>query len=438
MVLGLYLALTRFNVRYLYISLVGLSFEAVGACIYCISNTRTSKLTRRKQRVSNANNNAYMLNGGTSNNVNQGNSNSNQNNLNSILHISNPHVRGQQAHTSDLNHILEARTPRSVDDNTRVYDEPPAEATSPDLMTGDTNSNAQPPQSCPPRVQSRQTVDEQVANLNVSQNDNTIGGSGKEENSVVIINVLSDSSHPPAPESTSTFPLNSIACNVEQLPNIDGCQLKTQELSNNTALASHSHHEDRVGCAEATQGTLGQTSTTLATNTTNSSSQNKDNTSLRLNQISGDIPSETPSSTAVVTFEQQVGTSASSHQQQQHQQQNLISTDNSTSRLTAANSIDLIQLSLGNEDSLNITTALNNTTSSPNTSHGGLVPSAPYEHQMSSMKRSPGQGQRNVHLRRTLVMGLGGEEELMEIDEEDLDNMSILPPSYDSIAQNRS
>lgn len=40
-------------------------------------------------------------------------------------------------------------------------------------------------------------------------------------------------------------------------------------------------------------------------------------------------------------------------------------------------------------------------------------------------------------LRRTLVMGLSGEEEVIEINEEDLDNMSVLPPSYESIATDK-
>jgi len=36
-------------------------------------------------------------------------------------------------------------------------------------------------------------------------------------------------------------------------------------------------------------------------------------------------------------------------------------------------------------------------------------------------------------MRRTLVMGLSGEEEVIEINEEDLDEMSDLPPPYESI-----
>ena len=49
-------------------------------------------------------------------------------------------------------------------------------------------------------------------------------------------------------------------------------------------------------------------------------------------------------------------------------------------------------------------------------------------------RRRRRQQQRAANFRRTLVMGLSGEEEVIEIDEEDLDNMSILPPSYESVA----
>jgi hypothetical protein len=44
-------------------------------------------------------------------------------------------------------------------------------------------------------------------------------------------------------------------------------------------------------------------------------------------------------------------------------------------------------------------------------------------------KRNP----RPANVRRTLVMGLNGEEEVIEIDEQDLDEMSILPPPYESL-----
>lgn len=64
-------------------------------------------------------------------------------------------------------------------------------------------------------------------------------------------------------------------------------------------------------------------------------------------------------------------------------------------------------------------------------SNGGLVPSDATD---SAALRKSTHRQRQANLRRTLVMGLGGEEEMIEIDEDDLDNMSILPPPYESIA----
>lgn len=40
---------------------------------------------------------------------------------------------------------------------------------------------------------------------------------------------------------------------------------------------------------------------------------------------------------------------------------------------------------------------------------------------------------RQGNLRRTLVMGLSGEQEVIEIDEDDIDKMSIMPPPYESL-----
>lgn len=39
----------------------------------------------------------------------------------------------------------------------------------------------------------------------------------------------------------------------------------------------------------------------------------------------------------------------------------------------------------------------------------------------------------NIHHRTTLIMGLSGEEELIEISDVDIDKMSMLPPSYESL-----
>jgi len=46
---------------------------------------------------------------------------------------------------------------------------------------------------------------------------------------------------------------------------------------------------------------------------------------------------------------------------------------------------------------------------------------------------TPRRNGRIPNMRRTLVMGLSGEEEVIEINEEDLDEMSDLPPPYESI-----
>lgn len=54
--------------------------------------------------------------------------------------------------------------------------------------------------------------------------------------------------------------------------------------------------------------------------------------------------------------------------------------------------------------------------------------------EMARRKSAPSARQRAAHLRRTMVLGLSGEEEMIEIDEDDLDNESVLPPSYESIS----
>lgn len=66
--------------------------------------------------------------------------------------------------------------------------------------------------------------------------------------------------------------------------------------------------------------------------------------------------------------------------------------------------------------------------------HVGLM--IPDSHSSPNARKSPRLNhQRLANVRRTLVMGLSGEEELIEIDDNDLDNMSILPPPYESISK---
>lgn len=72
----------------------------------------------------------------------------------------------------------------------------------------------------------------------------------------------------------------------------------------------------------------------------------------------------------------------------------------------------------------------------PAVSSGGLQVTNDSQAPRRQVAPSNHHGHRAANIRRTLVMGLSGEEEVIEIDEEDLDNMSILPPSYESIATN--
>lgn len=119
------------------------------------------------------------------------------------------------------------------------------------------------------------------------------------------------------------------------------------------------------------------------------------------------------------------------------------SAENST-RPSALSRPDLQEASTSAGEQLQNSDDLTNTSSSPisqqsSSGSGGLRPSdatdsAAVRKNVSSSSRQ----QRQANLRQTLVMGLGGEEEMIEIDEDDLDNMSILPPPYESIAAETS
>lgn len=69
-----------------------------------------------------------------------------------------------------------------------------------------------------------------------------------------------------------------------------------------------------------------------------------------------------------------------------------------------------------------------------------IAPSAPLPDSTADTVDSPQVSSRRTarpaNMRRTLVMGLSGEQEIIEINEDDLDNMCVMPPSYESLEPN--
>lgn len=371
-VLGIYLALTRFTTKYLYISLLGLSIEAFGACFYCLSNIRSSKLARRKQRI----NSEDFVPGSNSSEL--GNNN---NNLESQL------TRQQQINT--ITHILSNRALTSnVVDNEATDNN---NESNPSAIVSDSVVIQGIDQESPTQTHVNDThidnsqestnVENQRNNENLSKTTNHASSTSPEDqtdNSLIVC-------------STSTT-----QGSLEQLPKNNRCLQQSPEAESGNFLSSTNLLEG--------QQTLDVEPVEVNENATNPAQC----LAIQQNDISLNEPIQSTSSENLID----ITSNSSSLTIVTHPV-------NKTHTLQSSNSNDLDLINLQHQS---------NTAS---IAHSSSVTAA--EPQVESRKLKPNQSQRPANIRRTLIMGIGGEEEMIEIDEEDLDNMSILPPSYESV-----
>lgn len=355
-VLGLYLSLTQFKASYLLISLAGLSIETIGACIYCVSNIRSSRQARRKQRPhttsivtsSTNNNNLRQLNNTSRNAIEcQITSASAQRqdttpNLETIGALANGSHLSDAATAININEDCSSQQPPTIDtlsvNMQSILDttQDPSIARFDEAALISVTGNLDPPvASAPPSDQTDFVSPCFDASLEQSIRDNFIlpkpaSDPANQQDKVNVGDTRPDSSEPTASTSTSIIvdmsPQMSSPTSSESSP---GHQRSSTSINSGSALASQSDLND------------------------SSSIPNRD------------VTVESPRSAG------------------------LVATD-PNSDVRRKTKVNLRQQQLARPK--------------PN------------------------------NWRRTVVLGPSGEEEEIEIDEEDLDNMSILPPSYDSIA----
>lgn len=409
-VLGIYLALTKFNFSFLYISLLGLSIEAIGACIYCISNIRSNHLAKRKQRITS---NEFTLHNGL-------NSNRVENN-----------VTRQQQHQQQINtitHILNNATINpTINDNSRDANTPTQTAI--------------------------------LANTSTTSRENSNGGGGDLGSSIIVIQTKSRPRQPGEPPE-SIVPCSSSSTQnstIDQLPELARRQQQSPEALSDDFQSS-------TGLLE------GQPESLVAEQLQQQQQQQQiDNTPIQSNhadQIDGDgitgdnqiINQSQLSINMVSQFNSQLGdknTSIAGKPRDKNSPSNASNNENERPEIvpesvqsTSTTNIAEIAISANmtrsqiptadGPESTNFNESSDLIDLRPGNSNGSLVASEPIVEPKLARRRQAQEGgqQRPSNIRRTLVMGLSGEEEMIEIDEEDLDNMSILPPPYESIATN--
>lgn len=401
-VLGIYLSLTKFNYSFLSISLAGLLIEAFSACIYCISNIRSSRLARRKPRI---NLDDYILH--------------NDSNLIENHNLENHNFNRHQQPITTITHILSNR---------------------------DLNSNC-------------------VINQN-NDIDNSI------ENDPSAINIIDTSPLPAPPQHDPQSRLEGDVDNereTNQNASITNPKLTRHEdqvdsndfgLNNNGPPHNHRLPKNQPESTEAISGEFSSSTTNLLENQ-QSSSRDIDSVtgeepvpsqlsiglvSQSNNQLSDNDSSvnKTAETCYPVEVREELNTSIGGGQSN-YERSNIQGPFQSSSDATI-----MQPESIHHHDQVN--TSVKNQVDGPDlidTEEPRLelvqeLESSPVvggdDNQIEPLvrrKRTSRSGlQRPANLRRTLVRGLSGEQEMIEIDEEDLDNMSILPPPYESVAAN--
>lgn len=384
-VLGIYLSLTKFNYSFLSISLAGLLIEALGACIYCISNIRSSRLARRKQRI-NSDDFMQQNDGGIIENHNLDDDLDRQQQITTITHIlSNRNLNSNLVTNNGENHdifnpiesspsaIITDTHPSQTDlqirselDNERATNQDASGPTIPeyedqvDSNNRDSTNNDVPPYNqLPKKVESPEAIncDFSSSTTNLLENQQS---SSRDTNSIA-----GDEQVP------SQLTVNMVSLFNSQLSDNESSAKKLTKASITDSIEEESNSGIQSNCERSNMQKPSQgaalTSTELPDSTRNF---NEETTTVKHQVDNSDL------------------TSAEGHRTELAQQE-----------------------------------------TSPIISNNNQV-----EAQVRIKRTTQSGSQRPAILRRTLVMGLGGEPEMIEINEEDLDDMSILPPPYESIA----
>lgn len=391
-VLGIYLSLTRFNVHYLYISLLGLSTVAIGACTYCIGNIRSSQLAKRKQRV---NYTPELISDNSQSNIGRINDNPTRQQQITTRALSNNH-------TSNL--ALESS---QVATNLNVVNE-----------NNGTLSDQQLSTLSEPQANS---LNERATISNTVQNDNL---DLRNENAIIVISPqinqqadqVDSDDRAGSTHETSQLERLSISSRSPQSPETvsEDFLSSTGLLENQVSLSEQRHSEPSHDRATGN----GDKSNALYQPVAHASSQ-LDSSPSDINNLEKNGPSCSMTENASPSGENP----QSANDNESAPSANLVDVTFEDT------SIDQDAPSQGT--SAEPSTDLINLQHQPK-SNCGLLMTGNEEHQVT--RRRAQNHERNANLRRTLVMGLSGEEEMIEIDEDDLDNMSIPPPSYDSVA----
>jgi len=353
--------LTRFDVRFLYISIIGFLIEAIGACIYCVSNIRSSKLARRKQRV---NSDEYILNASgnivTNDNVDSGN-----HQITTITHIlsSRALASGNTSSCSNLDRSNE-NEPQTIYDHTN------------DLHQEQTPSSARMPVN---EIDSADPIEAPISPTSLP--DGSKSSHGVPSTPLVLdqpsMNLFSNDT----PDPTSDDYLSSAHLLGEPpkpIQQVDSTAANPEASLERVIVDNYDNHND---------SDLGSDSRLIS------------------------IP---------------------------HESQNLTKNSEDVPTMHDQNQVEVVVMRPASilQENPTVYTSLSNSAQANIDTSDLMNPQSldnfPTEVQ-AAQKKPPQNRNRTPNLRRTLVMGLSGEEEMIEIDEEDLDNMSILPPSYDSI-----
>lgn len=452
-VLGIYLALTRIDAHFLYISILGLFIEAFSACIFCISNFHTSKVARRKERI---NSNEFIIMGGQ--------------------------------YGLDNQQVSTQMHPRSVVNPTHMLTNQDVANIVPPSETGDNTTNVSPN---PPSGQVQPPDDNNsIIENNVPTSDRVQQGGTIEswhttsttilDGSIIPLNSKSKIISQGSNLSQLTSP---IVGTQSELPkndnNDDNTNINTIDNGNNNNITNNNNEDDIAGYQnKQIPGPSSLQNESLTTNThditplnpektdvtnpsidssmiqqvaANNQNQNEDENQEQASDnqhlvnsslINKDIKrcdrriqedcDDRNQNKVATSSTQAIKCSELSEQQSTSLSGEVATITNvitdSTHVLDNVNNLTVPGDNDGNNSEVNCDTRLADarSLSSPQRSSGLIVsdPQSPV---------SPNTNKRPINSRRTLVMGLSGQEELIEIDEEDLDEMSILPPSYDSI-----
>lgn len=397
-VLGIYLSLTKFNYSFLSISLAGLLIEAFGACIYCISNIRSSRLARRKQRI---NSDDFIL-------QNDGNIIENHN-------LDSGNFNRQQQITT-ITHILSNRNLNSNcitnnDDNHDIYNP---------IENGPTAiNNTDIPSSPDLQISSHVDLDnERATNQNTS--NTTIPKLTQQEDQV---------------DSNNCGSFNNDGPPYNQLPKSINRIKSPEAISGDFSSSTTNLLENQQSSSRDTNSVTGdeQVPSQLSINMVsqfNSQLSDNDGSAKEHAMASGPIVMREELNSSIGSQSNHRNSNVQEAPQSSADSINRPNESSYPNHETTAmkNQVDNLDLTSAEEHQ---TTDLEQQEATPTASNNDQV-----EAQARRKKAPQSSSQRPANLRRTLVMGLGGEQEMIEIDEEDLDNMSILPPPYESIAAN--